>query len=672
MGTTGDHASVGDHATVGGHNIQNSTIVNSTVTLALRDPSTFPRQLPRPVDDFTGRDAEVEQLVGLADAGAAVVVTAIEGTAGVGKTALAVHAAHQVKDRFPDGQLYADLLGYTVGRTPTPPGEVVEGFLRSLGVPAEDIPAHTDARAAAFRDVVSRRRLLVVLDNARHEGQIRPLLPASGSSLVIVTSRTVLAGLDGVVRLPLDVLTEDEALTLLATTVGGERVASDPTSAREVVASCGRLPLAVRIAGRLLETDPALTVADLAQALADERERLAELAVGDLAVRSAFELSHRALSDDLGRMFSLIGLHPCQEISADAAAALCGDLTSQQAGRLLRDLHHAHLLELAGAGRYRTHDLIRLFASDCAGRDFAPDERRSAVDRLVAGYVAAARQAIDDEAMDWLEVERDVLEVLQDTVDRWIDGTPNEQWAWFDLALNTVMTHRQVGQLRQDLVTDDEWVRQLCGQAAQFAVHSAARGHELAKEMRVGASLARFLSRVRRIYKRQPWAFADVAAKAADDTRQIAVNLENMADGLAAATRPAALTCSAGDFERIAAELRRLAEHCRHSKDERLAADFDGLAGTCSSDADYCRDRGGLLDKMADGHAEAIRLVDENVTIREGWIQTSEKSAARWEKKGDLRRSDEFRQIAREWRRLIDRARQGLAEVRAAKRDQDG
>ncbi|REH52108.1 NB-ARC domain-containing protein [Kutzneria buriramensis] len=671
MGTTGDHASVGDHATVGGHNIQNSTIVNSSVTMALRDPSTFPRQLPRPVDDFTGRDAEVERLVGLADAGAAVVVTAIEGTAGVGKTALAVHAAHQVKDRFPDGQLYADLLGYTVGRTPTPPGEVVEGFLRSLGVPAEDIPAHTDARAAAFRDVVSRRRLLVVLDNARHEGQIRPLLPASGSSLVIVTSRTVLAGLDGVLRLPLDVLTEDEALALLATTVGGERVASEPAAAREVVASCGRLPLAVRIAGRLLETDPDLTVADLAQALGDERERLAELAVGDLAVRSAFELSHRALSGDLSRMFSLIGLHPCQEISADAAAALCGDLTSQQAGRLLRDLRHAHLLELAGAGRYRTHDLIRLFAADCAEQDFDPDERDHAFERLVSSYVAAARQAIDDEAMDWLEVEREVLEVLRDAVDHVTDGVPDERSAWLDLALATGRNHRLLRERWEGRATLESWARRLCGDAAELALHSAVRVHELAVVMRRAAAVARFLSRVRRIYKRQPWAFADMAAGAAADTQRIAVDMEDMAKRLVAEPRLAALTRAADEFTRLADDCRRLAEHCRGARDP-FAEAFDKLAQTCSSDAAQCRGWGQQLDRMTRTVADSMRLMGESLAIDERWIDTSTRFAARWEEKRDPRRRDEFRQIARAWRDLADRTRQGLAELRAASPDQEG
>ena len=241
------------------------------------DSSGVPGLLPRDVPGFTGRNDELARLAGLADGGR-VVVTAIGGTAGVGKTALAVHAAHQMLAKFPDGHLYADLRGYTEGQDPAQPGEVLALFLRSLGVPAEEVPVDGDGRSGMLRQLLASRRVLMVLDNVRNEAQVRPLLPGAGRALVVVTSRSVLPGLELDERISLDVLAEDEAAAMLAG-LAGPRTAGDPAAVAEVARLCGRLPLALRIAGQLLAAHPAWSIGRLrlVQMLAGEQGRLAEL-----------------------------------------------------------------------------------------------------------------------------------------------------------------------------------------------------------------------------------------------------------------------------------------------------------------------------------------------------------------------------------------------------------
>jgi hypothetical protein len=211
----------------------------------------LPGLLPRDIPAFTGRGAELARLTGLTGGGR-VLVSAIGGTAGVGKTALAVHAAHQMLDVFPDGHLYADLRGFTAGQDPADPGEVLHVFLRRLGVPAEEVPAASEERSGLLRQVLARRRVLMVLDNARTEAQVRPLLPGAGGSLVLVTSRSVLAGLEVDERISLDVLPEDEAAEMLGQVIGRNRAEAEMHALGEVARLCGRLPLALRIAGQLL------------------------------------------------------------------------------------------------------------------------------------------------------------------------------------------------------------------------------------------------------------------------------------------------------------------------------------------------------------------------------------------------------------------------------------
>ena len=342
-----------------------------------------PGLLPRDVPGFTGRGDELARLAGLATGGR-VVVTAIGGTAGVGKTALAVHAAHQLLGEFPDGHLYADLHGYTEGQDPTEPGEVLALFLRSLGVPAEGVPAGAAERSGLLRQVLASRRVLMVLDNARDEAQVRPLLPGAGASLVLVTSRSVLPGLEADARISLDVLTQDEAITMLAG-LGGHRAAADPTAVAEVARLCGRLPLALRIAGQLLATHPTWPVVRLAHLLASERHRLARLGAGDLQVRAAFEVSYRQLDGPDARLLRLLGLHPGPDFTATAAAALAGT-EGEAAESALSRLANAHLVTEDAAGRFALHDLLRLFAHATCQQTDTRDDRNAAETRLVRYY----------------------------------------------------------------------------------------------------------------------------------------------------------------------------------------------------------------------------------------------------------------------------------------------
>ena len=355
-----------------------------TVTIATADPGepVTPGLLPRDVPGFTGRAEELARLMALAAGGR--VVTAIGGAAGVGKTALAVHAAHQLLGEFPDGHLYADLHGYTEGQDPTEPGEVLELFLRSLGVPAAEIPAGVEQRSGLLRQVLASRRVLMVLDNARTETQVRPLLPGAGTSLVLVTCRSMLPGLEADERIGLDVLVEDEAVSMLAG-LGGHRAAADPTAVAQVTRLCGRLPLALRIAGRLLATHPTWPVVRLVQLLAGERDRLTRLGSGDLQVRAAFEVCYQQLAEEDARLFRLLGLHPGPDFTATAAAALAGsddDAAEPALGRLAA----AHLIAEDTVGRFALHDLLRLFARATCQQADTLDDQNAAEGRLVRHY----------------------------------------------------------------------------------------------------------------------------------------------------------------------------------------------------------------------------------------------------------------------------------------------
>ncbi len=351
--------------------------------------SVVPGLLPRDVPGFAGRQGELNRLTARAASGL-VVVTAIDGTAGVGKTALAVHAAHRLLPQFPDGQLYADLRGYTEGQSPAEPGEVLEVFLRSLGVRADDMPASAEERSGLLRQLLATRQVLMVLDNARSEAQVRPLLPGTGGSLVLVTSRSVLPGLEVDERIDLDVLPADEATALLAGLIGTQRAAAEPGAVEQVAGWCGRLPLALRIAGQLLAAHPAWPVAKLARMMSGERYRLQQLAAGDLRVRAAFEVSYRQLADGDARLFRQLGLHPGPDFDVLAAASLAR-IEEGAAGLVLDRLVLAHLVTEDRSGRFGMHDLLRLFARDTCHETDDQATRDAAEVRLVGHYVGLAR-----------------------------------------------------------------------------------------------------------------------------------------------------------------------------------------------------------------------------------------------------------------------------------------
>lgn len=359
-----------------------------------------PMQLPAEIAAFTGRTGYLARLDALLPAGGAqsrsVVISAIVGTSGVGKTALAVHWAHRVRDRFPDGQLYVNLRGHAAG-PPLRPIEVLARFLPVLGVPTEGIPVELDAATALYRSLLADKRVLVVLDNAHHPNQIRPLLPGSADCLVLITSRDRLDGLvavDGAVRVLLDVLDPVEAETLLTRLLGIDRAGAEPGAVARLARLCDHLPLALRIAAANLTARPKITIAGYTAQLAGGNP-LAALEVGGdphVAVRAAFDRSYRTLPAPARRLFRLLGLVPGPDITVPAAAALAG-LSPPRTARLLDRLAGAHLINESGPGRYSCHDLLRRYAAERADAEDGDATRRIAFVRLYDHYLRGADAA---------------------------------------------------------------------------------------------------------------------------------------------------------------------------------------------------------------------------------------------------------------------------------------
>ncbi len=367
-----------------------------------QDPPVWvpPAQLPAEVAGFTGRVADLAWLDRLVseDAPSAVVISAIDGMAGVGKTALAVHWAHRVVQRFADGQLYVNLQGWAAGQ-PLRPIDALAGFLRAVGVAAEQVPVQTSEAAAMFRSRLAGRRVLVVLDNARDAEQVRPLLPGAAGSAVVVTSRDRLSGLvarEGASRLSLDVLAADEARALLVRLLGAERVAGEPAAVDDLARVCAYLPLALRIAAAQLLDQPQRGIGDyLGELCGVDRLGVLELA-GDeqAAVRAAFDLSYAQLDGPARRLFRLLGLVPGPDIGVPTVAALAGDGTGQ-VRRLLDRLTAAHLLNQPTAGRYAFHDLLRLYAAQQATAEDSATDRQAALHRVYEHYLASAHAAAE-------------------------------------------------------------------------------------------------------------------------------------------------------------------------------------------------------------------------------------------------------------------------------------
>jgi tetratricopeptide (TPR) repeat protein/transcriptional regulator with XRE-family HTH domain len=367
-----------------------------------RADNAVPRQLPAAVPDFTGRTAELQRLAEALDAAGAgrpgtVVISVIAGMAGVGKTTLALHWAHQVAGRFPGGQLYVNLRGFGPSGTPVTAPEAIRGFLDALGVAPERIPASPEAQAGLYRSLLVDRRMLIVLDNARDEQQVRLLLPASAGTLVLVTSRSQLTGLaaaDGARLLPLNALAHDEAAELLAARIGPARVAAEPAAVSEIASLSACLPLAVAIAAARAAIRPSLPLATLADELRNASGRLDALDAGDPAasIRAVFSWSVRHLSREAEQMFRLLGIHPGPDISGPAAASLAGcDLA--RARRDLGELARAHLITERVPGRYAFHDLLRAYAAEQTQDPGSEPERDAAIGRLLDHYLQTAAHA---------------------------------------------------------------------------------------------------------------------------------------------------------------------------------------------------------------------------------------------------------------------------------------
>jgi DNA-binding SARP family transcriptional activator/tetratricopeptide (TPR) repeat protein len=427
-----------------------------------------PRELPADVPAFTGRTAELAELDRLlavpapgTDAGTgtgngaaagqlaesrargepvtAAVISAVAGTAGVGKTALAIHWAHRAASRFPDGQLHVNLRGYDPGR-PMTAADALAGFLRALGVPGPDIPPGQDQRAARYRSLLAGQQMLIVLDNASTADQVRPLLPGTPGCAVLVTSRDALAGLvarDGAARLDLDLLPLADAVALLTGLIG-QPARADPHATAELASQCARLPLALRVAAELAAARPRVPLADLVADLAGQQRRLDLLDVaGDprTAVRAVFSWSYQQLTAQAARMFRLLGIHPGPDITAAAAASLAATAEAD-ALRLLHGLARAHLIAEHVPGRYALHDLLRAYAAEQAQHTDSDTGRREATGRVLDHYLhtaagaarllnpameppfvlapprpgAAAGQPADyQQALAWFEAEHQVL-----------------------------------------------------------------------------------------------------------------------------------------------------------------------------------------------------------------------------------------------------------------------
>ncbi|MFJ4922380.1 AfsR/SARP family transcriptional regulator [Streptomyces sp. NPDC088725] len=400
-----------------------------------------PAQLPADLATFAGRHTALDRTRALLPAGghapATVVISAIGGMAGIGKTTLAVHWAHEIADRFPDGQLYINLRGFDPTGSVVTPEEAIRTFLDALGVPPMRIPTGLAAQAALYRSMLAQRRVLVLLDNARDTEQVRPLLPGSPGCVVIVTSRNKLTGLiagEGAHPLTLDQLTPGEAHDLLARRLGAERLAADPKAADEIIARCARLPLALAIVAAHAAGCPDFPLSAIAGELRDSNGSLDAFAGGDditTDVRTVFSWSYKALSAPAARLFRLLGLHSGPDVSAPAAAGLAG-LPLRETRFLLAELTRAHLLTERFPGRYTLHDLLRVYAAERVGAEESARERERAVERLLAWYLHTADAAYThitprrlrirldplpdacrplvfttyEQALDWCETER--------------------------------------------------------------------------------------------------------------------------------------------------------------------------------------------------------------------------------------------------------------------------
>ncbi|MEV5964308.1 tetratricopeptide repeat protein [Kribbella sp. NPDC051952] len=386
------------------------------------DEPTVPRSLPAEVADFVGREHELADLSSVDGP----LVAAIDGMAGIGKTALALRAAHRLASQYPDGQVFIDLHGHSEGGRPVTPDAALGRLLRAFGVPQPQLPRDLEERAGLLRSLLASRRVLIVLDNAADETQVLPLLPGTPGSGVILTSRRRLTGLDPTVAVSLDTLTQQTAIELFTRIAAGSR-GTQPTVLAEITELCGRLPLAIRISAARLRTHPSWRPEDLLQRLQQNGNRMTELSSGPRSVAAALDLSYRELDDDVRRCYRLLGLHPAAEFGPASAAALLG---REDGARVLEQLLEVHLLEEPEPGRYQFHDLVRDHASRTAHDHESPAERSSALARLVEHYCQAASEAAGQVAPEHAFCSHDLPAII---------GTAEAARDWFGAELSTLL-----------------------------------------------------------------------------------------------------------------------------------------------------------------------------------------------------------------------------------------
>lgn len=380
--------------------VQTGTIIGDIHQHATSDEVLRPRQLPPAPAWFIGRREELVALNRALDRasglGGTVVITALAGTGGIGKTWLALHWAHQHLDRFPDGQLFVDLQGFSPSGQPTPTNVAVRGFLDALGVEPANIPLDLDSQIGRYRSLVAGKRMLVVLDNARNTEQVAPLLPGDSTCTVLVTSRNRLPGLaaaHGTQAIPIDVLSDAEAHDLLAARLGTNRITEERSAVEELIACCGRFPLALSIVAGRAECHPDFPLAMLVVELRDVTTRLGALDDGDptASLPAVLSWSYQGLSAEQERVFELLGICPGPDISLPAVAGLT-DLPLPKARDMLRALERVSLVQQDKPGRYRMHDLVRLCAASQAARNDLLDDER-AMRRLTDFYLQTANNA---------------------------------------------------------------------------------------------------------------------------------------------------------------------------------------------------------------------------------------------------------------------------------------